>query len=217
MKNFMRWISAAVPCLLAAALSAPAAAGEAPVREVKKQEVSTARKATAEKADAAPAKKSTAAPAVEAAGTDKADKNEKKRGRNEKEKLKELAPEKPAALTPVAVHKTGRALHDRIVDFERVLCSAQKLFEVAEDVRHDYVACAKKAEALAKLATRLKTIHDERLRFHGREYHYDLELLELDAQRLREAVAEHRRARIFEYWYKLLRMRRRLIASGGWK
>jgi hypothetical protein len=154
--------------------------------------------------------------AAEAKPSAAEEKEEAKRNKLADKAVKELL-KKPVALTPAATEKNGQPVHDRIVDFEAAICAAQKFFEVTEDVRHDYVVCEKAAEEMEEIARRLLTVHDDRLRFKGREFHYDLELLVQNASNLRTAVTEHRRTQIFELWANLVLVRARMIAGGGWK
>jgi len=138
-------------------------------------------------------------------------------GTKKHEDGKPIAPQ-VAPQNPESLHrKSGELFHDKIVEFETAYGEGFKVFEVDEFTRHDYDTCLKVATALADSSERLKGIHEDRLRHLGQAFHNNLELLELNAHRLRGAILEHNRTEIGRYWYQLRLIREELAQNGVWK
>lgn len=141
----------------------------------------------------------------------------KKKEKAKKEKKEEpKVPDQPAPA-PAVTEKVGEPFHDEVVDFENAFAGAGVLMEVKPEVKHDYEACGKVTKAMTEAARGIVTLHEDRLRQYGNEYHHKLELLSANANLLNTAVAEHHRANIFTYWQQLKLLRDELSKTHPWQ
>ena len=85
-----------------------------------------------------------------------------------------------APVAPTRTRKIGEPINDYIVDFEGAYSNAAASFEVKPTVRHDYKACGGIAGILEKSSRRILSVHEDRLRQFGNDFHHDLELLALN-------------------------------------
>ncbi|MCZ7644187.1 MAG: hypothetical protein M5U26_02720 [Planctomycetota bacterium] len=154
------------------------------------------------------------------AGDDGESKPKKEKKEKDKDKEKEAKKDEGfqgAPAAPSMTQKAGEPIHDRIVEFEAAYAELAPLCAVAPDAKHDYDACAKAAKKVEESSRAILTLHEDRLRQFGNDYHHKLELLAINAHRLRVAVAEHQRDNIFHYWGQLKLIRDGLAQTHPWQ
>ena len=128
-----------------------------------------------------------------------------------------LAEEKVAVAAPAEKHVSGEPFKDAIIAFDAAYTAAVPLFSNAGTEKPDFRACAKSAEKLDELSDLIRKIHEDRLRQFGLAYHEKLELLVIDAHRLKLAVLEHSREDIVTHWSNLTTVRNQLAQTKPWQ
>ena len=127
------------------------------------------------------------------------------------------APTAAPAVDPTMKHVTGEPFKDTILAFETVFAGGNAVFANVDNEKPDFHACGKIAESLDTLAEHIRSIHEDRLRQFGLEFHNKLDLLVLNAHRLKIASFEHSRDDIIKYWGQLTLMRNLLAQTKVWQ
>jgi hypothetical protein len=114
------------------------------------------------------------------------------------------------------ITRTGQRFPDGVAMFKALFKSGDTWFEVG-DGRHAYTKVVVYASQLEKVSREIYSAHEDLRRPHGHEFHRHLELLALNAHRLRVAVAERNRTNIFTYW-RQIKLIESLLAKNqeGW-
>jgi hypothetical protein len=127
-----------------------------------------------------------------------------------------LAAAEPAVApaAPVVAQVTGEPFKDAVLKFETAFSESSAAFSAPKP---DLRVCTKLSEQLDKAAIEIVKIHEDRLRQYGLEFHNKLELLEINAHRLKLAVLERTPDDVAKYWNQLVLVRNIVAGTKAWK
>jgi hypothetical protein len=147
-------------------------------------------------------------PAVPAAGTSSCHLSQPYRP------LNYVTPQAHAQATP---SNTGDLWKDHVICFNTSLSGSTAAMNPGTGVKLDYRACESIATGLEACAFTLVDLHDDSLRKYGNEFQGKLEMLALNAHRLRIACAERNPEAIERYWGQLGIVHKLLAATTPWR
>jgi hypothetical protein len=124
------------------------------------------------------------------------------------------AAETTAPAAPAEAQVTGEPFKDAVLKFETAFAESSAAFSAPKP---DLRICTKLSEQLDKTATEIVKMHEDRLRQYGLEFHNKLELLEINAHRLKIAVLERTPDDVVKYWNQLVLVRNIVAGTKAWK
>lgn len=118
------------------------------------------------------------------------------------------------ASGPTITQVSGEPFKDAVRAFEAAYAESSAAFTVEKP---DLRVCTKLSEKLDSTAANIVKIHEDRLRQYGLDFHGKLELLEINAHRLKIAVLERTPDDISKYWSQLVTVRNIVAGTKAWQ